>query len=174
MNYLLPEQILDYGVSHADEPRADMLRLLQAKLGYQHIQSVRKLTRNPDKDTNGTGERNPIARFETVYRIFCRRNLAAAILMRERFFYVTEIFMSEPMEQDERPFSGSEACCELTDLMTALQRAVLSGEPIATHLAQIEAAARLQQRRLTKSEIRKAQAAQSANRVNWRQGQRGL
>lgn len=174
MQYLLPEQILDYGVSHADESRADMMRLLQAKLGYQHIQSVRKLTRNPNKEASGTGERNPIARFETIYKIFCRRNLAAAILMRERFHYVTEIFMSEPLAQDDKPFSSSEACCELTDLMTAMQRAVLNGEPIATHLAQIEAAAKLQQRRLTKSEIRKAQIAQGANKVNWRQGQRGL
>lgn len=176
LNYLQPEWILEIGVSEADEPRPMMLRCLQALLGYRHIASARKLTRNPDKTQNGTGERNPIHKYETLLTFFSKRNLTALILMRERFEFFYEVLMNESSPQAE--FNLQTACDSLEEAMTAWRKAVMAGERepnrLAKLLADVEAAARIHQRSLTKQQVQIALRERDVPPVNFRVGQRGL
>lgn len=175
--YLPPEQIFEYGISHADESRAEMIHLCRARLGYQHPASVRKFTRNPDKNQHGSGEKNPIHRYETTFHIFRRRSFAAALLMRERFHFLCEVYMHDESAPDEKPFNQNEAVLELTQLIANLREAHLSGQDITTSLAEIEAAAKIQLGRQTKSKATQVrEAREAANQrlrtqpVNWRAG----
>lgn len=176
LNYLQPEWIMEIGVSEADEPRPMMLRCLQALLGYRHIASVRKLTRSPNKLQNGTGERNPIHKYETLLTFFSKRNLTALILMRERFEFFYEVLMNESSPHAE--FNIQTACESLQEAMTALQKSAIAGESdpnkLAKLLADIEAAARVQQRNLTRQQAHIATHQRSVPPVNFRVGQRGL
>lgn len=176
LNYLQPEWILEIGVSEADEPRPMMMRMLQALLGYKHIASVRKLTRNPDKEQHGSGERNPIHKYELLLQFFSKRNLTALILMRERWEYFYEVLMNESSPRAE--FDIKTACASLEDAMSKLRMSALAGESdpnkLAKLLAEIEAAARQQQRNLTKQQVSLTQQQRTVPPVNWRAGQRGL
>lgn len=166
---------MSFGIEGADEGPAQAIKSLRQRLGYACNASVRKLKRNPDKATNGTGERSPIGRYEVLMHYFKCRNLAALFLMRERFHYVYGVIMNEPLAQDEKPFSAIDAATELTQLTAELNAAAVRGENTAPILARIEAAAYLQHRRLTNSKIKETLApAKPAAPVNWKQGHAGL